>query len=751
MAGDFKVRVGAEFDASGLEAEIRKHLKDQKIKVKFDLDDSSSSKASQKMRQNAKAVENEFKQALALQKQITSGQRQLSNNNLSKGMAGVLRKTIASERTELNKLYSEYGKKFSDSQHLALEKARGGTPSKQIGNTKDTYNQMLQIIRQIETESKNMLNNGANATQFSSAKNRLEELKSTYDAFRDSVNGQLNTSQLNKLDAAIQKTANNLDKIRAKFQDKIADGFATNQYQNMMDDLNKLYGNTSKTSSIEKFRTQLVDSYASLNKAFKTGDIDGQIESLQNFEKQYDRTMSAIKRQSKTDKEIFNNGLFDNKKTKFGYDIDKWMNRNTAAAKAFGDELNTIKAQIKDADGAQFVQLKSDFDVLKSKAESMGLATMTFGDRLKNQAREYASYLSIASVAMTGVQAFRAMAQNVLEVDTAMTGLYRVTDLTSHQYDQLYDNMIASSKQYGRTLTDTINATSDWVRAGFNSQDSLELAGITAMYQNVSDLDYSEASENLLTAYNGFKTSFQEDFGGDAVAAVGHIADAFNELDNQYSVTAAGVGEGLARSASALQLAGNTFEESAAMISGITEITQNPEKAGNAMKILSLRLRGMKGELEDLGENTEGVENISKMQGQILNMTRGAVNIFDANGDFKSTYDIMKEISQVYDDLSSTEQASLLETIAGKDRANDVAALLSNFETVIDMVDTAENSAGSAAEENARFVDSLQGRLNSLTSSFQVMSNSIADSDFLKGGLSAVEGVIQHAGGIQTP
>lgn len=156
------------------------------------------------------------------------------------------------------------------------------------------------------------------------------------------------------------------------------------------------------------------------------------------------------------------------------------------------------------------------------------------------------------------------------------------------------------------------------------------------------------------------------------------------------------------------------------------------------MKTLSLRLRGMKGELEELGEESEGVENISKMQGQILNMTKGRVNIFDDAGNFKSTYDIMKGIAEVYDDLSSTDQADLLETIAGKNRANDVAALISNFDTAIKMVDTAENSFGSAAGENEKYLDSLQGRLDVLQASFQAMSNSAIDDGLLKNGVSLV-------------
>lgn len=103
------------------------------------------------------------------------------------------------------------------------------------------------------------------------------------------------------------------------------------------------------------------------------------------------------------------------------------------------------------------------------------------------------------------------------------------------------------------------------------------------------------------------------------------------------------------------------------MATGISEVTQDPEKAGSALKTLSLRLRGMKGKLEEIGEEVdENVDSISKMQTQILNLTNGKVNIFEDDGSFKSTYEIMDDIADVYDKLSSTKQAELLETIAGK-------------------------------------------------------------------------------------
>lgn len=147
----------------------------------------------------------------------------------------------------------------------------------------------------------------------------------------------------------------------------------------------------------------------------------------------------------------------------------------------------------------------------------------------------------------------------------------------------------------------------------------------------------------------------------------------------------------------------------------------------------------MKGELEDLGEETdENVENLSQMQGKVLNLTHGKVNIFDNAGDFKSTYEIMQGIADVYDDLTDTDRADLLETIAGKNRANEVAALIQNWERVTAATESAENSTGSAMKEQEKYANSLQGRLNSLTSSLQTISNSALDSGFLKGLVSGV-------------
>lgn len=182
------------------------------------------------------------------------------------------------------------------------------------------------------------------------------------------------------------------------------------------------------------------------------------------------------------------------------------------------------------------------------------------------------------------------------------------------------------------------------------------------------------------------------------------------------------------------------------------------EKAGNALKVVSMRLRGMKGDLEELGEDVDdNVTNLSKMQGQVLNLTHGKVNIFDDVGNFKSTYDILQGIADVWKELNSVEQADLLETIAGKHRANDVAAIIGNWQNVEKAAKSAAEAEGSAMEEQAKYADSIQGRVNSLTAMWQEFSNTVLSSNAVKGFVSVltevlkvVEQIIDAIGGLGT-
>ena len=72
-----------------------------------------------------------------------------------------------------------------------------------------------------------------------------------------------------------------------------------------------------------------------------------------------------------------------------------------------------------------------------------------------------------------------------------------------------------------------------------------------------------------------------------------------------------------------------------------------------------------KTELEDMGESTEGmVESTATLRAEIQALS--GVDIMASATEFKSTYQIMDELSQKWEGLSDIAQATIVELMAGK-------------------------------------------------------------------------------------
>lgn len=445
----------------------------------------------------------------------------------------------------------------------------------------DAYKQMLDIqkqIRSLSIKEKN-LTELSNTNELNEVSAKLKDLKADYESLKRTFGSKLTDAQFGTLQAEVDATESELKQLDAKWADtkvKLAKSIKADielgNVENEMDSMRV------KFNSLSDANDKLRNSFEATENAYKvmmsaakanTGDEVADREQLIQAEKKYaaalEKTNNLIKQQARADSMAEAAEKLADKKTALQLDMASYLKENSRAANEFGDEIKRLSSLLDNVslDDAGVNKISRTFKNLTKEIKNAGKDGLTVFDKLKSKAKEYMTYLSAAEVFMWIEQGMREMFNTVLEIDTAMTGLYRVTDLTASQYDTLFDNMISSAKEYGATLNDIINATSDWVRAGFDADTALGLAEVTTMYQHISDLDYDTAAENLITAYNGFKNELNGLFGGDEVAAVNYIADVLNELDNNYAATSAGIGEALTRSASALDLAGNSIQETA--------------------------------------------------------------------------------------------------------------------------------------------------------------------------------------------
>lgn len=135
------------------------------------------------------------------------------------------------------------------------------------------------------------------------------------------------------------------------------------------------------------------------------------------------------------------------------------------------------------------------------------------------------------------------------------------------------------------------------------------------------------------------------------------------------------------------------------------------------------------------------------MSGEIANLTKtaktpGGISLFtDANKtEYKSTTQLLREISEIYDELDDKTQASLLEKIAGKRQGQIVAATLENWETVEKALSAMENADGSAMREMEVIMESLSYKVNEFKETFTGIAQDTMTQDFLK---SMVDSVIR--------
>ena len=151
-----------------------------------------------------------------------------------------------------------------------------------------------------------------------------------------------------------------------------------------------------------------------------------------------------------------------------------------------------------------------------------------------------------------------------------------------------------------------------------------------------------------------------------------------------------------------------------------------------ALKTTSLRLRGTSVDiLNEEGLDSEGaVTSKSKLQSKVKALS--GVDILTATGEYKSTYEILSQIADVWEDINDMDQAALLELISGKRNSSVIAAILQNPQELKEAFEDASNAEGSALRENEKYLDSIQGRIDLFTNAIQTMWKNTLDSDVVK-------------------
>ena len=528
----------------------------------------------------------------------------------------------------------------------------------------------------------------------------LVKVNNAEQNLRKSQNQAVNAN--NSLNASIDNTIEKANALNATTQKNGAGKVDMTAFNQAFQEFNDIANNTSGKYSDLKVKSD------ALQKSFqKMGIAAGNINAALKDD-------SAITR-AKTN--------FAN----LNAQITRFLNNNPRVSSNAGiyAQFQALATATKECSG-DIDKLRMQEAQLEAQSERLGLTTETLAGKFSRLFKEHFQTAAVMAGIHLTQQGFQQVYQNVVEVDTAMTELKKVTDETDTAYSQFTQRAEKQSRELGADISDYVQTTADWARLGYNLPDSEDLARVSSLFANVGDgiESATQASEYLISTLKGFNLVADD---------AERVVDVINQVANTEPVSAQDISEILQRSAAALSASNTSFEKTVALGTAMNSVLQNSATTGTALKTLSMYLRATKTELEENGEDAEYcASSMSELRDSILALTKGKVDIQLDDDSYKDVYDIMQEISQVYDDLTDKEQASLLNLLGGKRNANAVQALIQQFSIAEDTMKQAANSTGSAMKENDTYMSSIQGKLDQLSSSFQNLSINLLDSNIVK-------------------
>lgn len=630
---------------------------------------------------------------------------------------------------------------------------------------------------------KNGLNINASVEEIEKLTNRVKELESELakiktpttipsedikDAFPDKDISTSVESATNSIKEENNVLEQNTQKVKENTQAKEQNANANlNKYDKRLDSYNGKVdkyqatidrfndgGWTSKTylENVQAVR-DAVKQYATLLNNIKTNQngiaTDEDIQNLDKYEKKIKDTIATVTNMSAAEK-----GYSQLAGQKEIDKINKILRENSAMSSEAKAKIKAYKQEL--ISGNPSVSLeKIHGEILKivNAEELAGRAGRSFFDTLKNSgfhqlAAQMAGMFGFYDVINLGKEGFNV----VRELNTALTEMRKVSNETVQSLKNYQATTFDTADAVGTTAKQIQNSTADWMRLGESMNQAAESAKDANVLLNVSEFEgIDEATESLVSMSQAYKDLDKMD-----------IIDVLNNIGNNYSISTDGLATALKDSASALVTANNDLNEAVSLTTAGNAITQDPSKVGAGLRTISLRLVGTeeaKEELSDLGEETDGmITTVSKLRDTIMDATKAAssdgkgFDILDSNGNYKSTYEIMQGLADLYDDIVKKDKELgtnnlnlLLETIAGKNRSNIAASILQNGDMLRSVYEDAQNSEGSAEKELNSYLDSIDGKMAQLENRAQEFWFKVIDSETIKNGIDLLSTLLKGA------
>lgn len=408
-------------------------------------------------------------------------------------------------------------------------------------------------------------------------------------------------------------------------------------------------------------------------------------------------------------------------------------------------QVKTLRKRLQDIvdDDAEEMLTEQYKEYAKQVSQLSGTVSKSdrtiFGNFMKEL--RHKNYQALAQFfSLNDILRYMREAVNVIkQYDSALIEMMKVSDETRASLERYQKTVFDTADAIGSAAITLNQSTADWMRIGESLTEAAESAKAAQILMNVSEFqDINSATQALVSASQAYADLDKMD-----------IVDKINKLGNEFPIATDQLATALQNSAAALTTQGNDLNEALALVVGGNVITQDALKTGTGIRTIALRIAGTKEAKDELAELGEGVDDFvvrteSKTRKLIMDYTAVAsngfrgVDIYDDNGNLRSTYQILQDIADIYKEIQKEDKQAgtnranaLVELLAGKNRSNIAASILTNPDTIREAYEAAQNAEGSAMRENEKYLTSVEAHMTQFKNAVDELINDLVDSGFI--------------------
>lgn len=259
------------------------------------------------------------------------------------------------------------------------------------------------------------------------------------------------------------------------------------------------------------------DSYKAINKNAASYYSDRNIKNAKNLVKANDDYGNSVKKLGNEFKIASANGdeLVSAKKVSdLRRSLSSFWDSNTKMhGTSYGKQLENIFSEL-DAGritNSKWKEIQDSVSSIKEGIQLDGLGGKGLLTSLGSGLKQLGQLASTFNVAQMGIESINDMARNVLDVNSAMIELRKVSTASDQDISDYYDEAAQSALKYGASIDEVINSTADWSRLGYGLEEAKELSNATTLLQRVGDnMTQETSSQGLISTLKGFSLASEQ-------------------------------------------------------------------------------------------------------------------------------------------------------------------------------------------------------------------------------------------------